>query len=354
MIDVDVILKRGNFELEAKFNLQGTGVTAIFGPSGCGKTSLLRTLAGLEPAAQGNITINQEDWLAPGFNLPTHKRRLAYVFQEPSLFPHLSVQENLLFGVRHNTSSAPEIKQMIELMGLKELLHRKATVLSGGEQQRVALGRALLSAPRLLLLDEPLSALDLESKAQLIPYLENALEVLDIPALYVTHSPDEVARLADNLLLMDKGRVGEYGQLHDMLGKIDSPLAATDEAFTVLRGRITSAELAGLTTITSQAGNSIHIPQNTREAGSEVRIKIQARDVSICLTQPEKTSILNILPAKVESLSEVVEGGNRTVKLDLAGEKLLAKISNYSCQQLQIKPGLSLFAQIKSAALVYS
>jgi len=195
--------------------------------------------------------------------------------------------------------------------------------------------------------------LDIESKIQLIPYLENSLQAFKIPALYVTHSPDEVARLADNLLLMNKGRVEGYGPLHEMLGQVDSPLAITDDAFTVLRGEIASNGINGLSTITSAAGNAIHIPHNAQLAGSEVRIKIQAKDVSVCLERPEKTSILNILPAKVESLSEVLGSGNRTIKLDLSGEKLLAKISDYSCQQLQLQPGQELYAQIKSAALVY-
>lgn len=353
MIDVAVKLVRGSFVLEATFAIQKSGVTAVYGPSGCGKTSLLRTIAGLEPNAQGRITVNGTTWLSPGFNLPTHKRRLGYVFQEPSLFPHLSVKDNLLFGARRSEDKMPDLGQTVELMGLGGMLLRKGVELSGGEQQRVALARALFSTPTLLLLDEPLSALDIESKTQLIPYLENTLQALNIPALYVTHSPDEVARLADNLLLMDKGKVSGYGPLQDMLGQVDSPLGVTEDAFTVLRGKVIHPKLAGLTTIISAAGNSIHIPHNAQSAGSEVRIKIQAKDVSVCLDHPEKTSILNILPAIVESVSEVTITGNRTIKLDLSGEKLLAKISDYSCQQLQLQPGQSLFAQIKSAALVY-
>lgn len=238
-------------------------------------------------------------------------------------------------------------------MGLTELLSRRPGSLSGGEQQRVALGRALLSSPRLLLLDEPLSALDSHSKTQLIPYLEKTLQSLKIPALYVTHSADEVARLADNILLMTQGKVTGYGPLAEMLGQMDSPLTETDESFSVLRGAVHKSELTGLSTVVSQAGNAIHIPRSDQLSGSEVRIKIQARDVSLCLDKPEKSSILNILPAKVESLSEVSESGSRTVKLDLAGEALLATISDYSCQLLDLQPGQALYAQIKSAALVY-
>ncbi|MBL4820727.1 MAG: molybdenum ABC transporter ATP-binding protein [Gammaproteobacteria bacterium] len=353
MIEVSTTLQKDNFTLNAEFTVPGRGVTVIFGPSGCGKTSLLRAIAGLEPRACGNIKVNNKLWQSAQFSLPTHKRRLGYVFQTPSLFPHLSVQANLLFGARKSNTGTPDFNQAVELLGLESLLQRPGAELSGGEQQRVAIGRALLCSPDLLLLDEPLSALDMGSKAKLIPFLESALQALEIPALYVTHSPDEVARLADNLLLMDQGRVRGFGPVADVLSRLDSPLAVTEEAFTVLRGQVGNQKLAGLTTITSQAGHAIHIPLNPREAGSEVRIKIQARDVSLCLERPEKTSILNILPATVENLSEVTSAGNRTVKLDLAGEKLLARVSDYSCQQLQLRPGQALFAQIKSAALVY-
>jgi molybdate transport system ATP-binding protein len=368
MLEIDFKLSRDDFDLHASAKIPASGVTTIFGPSGCGKTTLLRAIAGLEPAVNGTIEFNGQQWQGYDVNLPVHKRQIGYVFQAPCLFPHLSVRDNLLFGASKHiretargkapTPQASAVKplsfaRVAKLLGLEHLLSRRTQGLSGGEQQRVAIGRALLSNPALLLLDEPLSALDANSKKQLIPFLESTLQALEIPALYVTHSSQEVARLADNLLLMDGGEVKAIGPLQQMLGTLQSPLIEADEAFTVLKGVLGHESRTGLTTVTSEAGNLIHIPMSSRPSGSEVRIKIQASDVSVCILKPEKTSILNVLSAEVDEISNITSAGNKTVKLNLAGETLLAKISAYSCEQLQLRPGLVLYAQIKSAALVY-
>jgi molybdate transport system ATP-binding protein len=262
------------------------------------------------------------------------------------------VDANLSFGARRRGGPGLDEEASIATLGLKPLLGRPVGELSGGEQQRVALGRALLSRPRLLLLDEPLAALDLSSRKNLIPVIENAMHLLDIPALYVTHSIDEMVRLADHVVVMEGGGIVASGPLVELFSKLDSPLAQLDDAFSVLPGRILPGQLPGLSSVESGAGNLFHVPLAPISGLGQVRLKVQARDVSLSLEKTEKSSILNILPAVVEQVSEVNASGSCLVRLDLRGDKLLARISDYSRQQLAIQPGTALYAQVKAAALL--
>jgi len=354
MIDIKSYLQRADFTLDIECSFPGQGVTVVFGPSGCGKTTLLRTVAGLEPASQGRLAVNGQVWQdhSASQSLPAHDRGVGFVFQQPGLFSHLSVLDNLLFGCRRRGAGRLASDTVIATLQLESLLQRSVDDLSGGEQQRVALGRALMSNPRLLLLDEPLAALDVSTKARLIPLIENALHLLDIPALYVTHSTDELVRLADHVAVMKQGQVVANGPLLEVFANIDTPLANVDDCFSVLKGHILDNQLPGLCAVQTDRGNLFHMPQGHSSNSQRVRMKIQARDVSLTLEKSQKTSILNILPAVVEEISEASAMGNCTVKLDLGGDKLLARISDYSRQQLDVKPGVQLYAQVKAAALL--
>lgn len=354
MIGIRCVLQRVDFKLDVECLLPARGVTVVFGPSGCGKTTLLRAVAGLEPACRGRLAVNDAIWQddAKSLFLPAHERGVGFVFQQPGLFSHLTVLDNLYFGQRRRGAGPLQSDTVVATLALEPLLHRPVADLSGGEQQRVALGRALLSNPQLLLLDEPLAALDAGSKSRLIPLIENALHLLDIPALYVTHSTDELVRLADHVAVLEQGRLVADGPLLEVFSSLDTPLAAMDESFSVLKGNVLDRQLPGLCAVQTDRGNLFQVSQVATSNSRRVRLKIQARDISLTLEKSQKTSILNILPATVEEVSQVTEAGNCIVRLDLNGDKLLARISDYSRQQLGVQPGLQLFAQVKAAALL--
>ena len=360
MIDADLQLSQSDFKLDTNFSVPGRGVTAVFGPSGCGKTTLLRAIAGLEPAVTGSLSINAEQWLGINWCRTIEERRVGVVFQNPSLFPHLTVQENLLYGRKRlrKVTKPIETNELIASLEIERLLLRYPQGLSGGEKQRVALGRALLAEPRLLLMDEPLSALDHNSREKSMLLLEKFLQEIDIPVFYVTHSSEEVARLADNLVLLANGAVTDHGSIQDVLGAVDGELSRSDTAFSVIEGRIATKQLPGLISVDCGAGIVLQLPDFTSvsgiryQPGSGVRLRIRARDVSLCLEQPQRSSILNILPAVITRLAAEPYNGSRVVKLDIAGKQLLSKISEFSVQQLALQEGQSVFAQIKSAALV--
>lgn len=360
MIEASLQLNKSDFQLAANFSVPGRGVTAVFGPSGCGKTTLLRAIAGLEPDTSGSLIVNSQQWLSPQQCRPIEERRVGVVFQDPSLFPHLTVQENLLYGRKRlsKVTKPIEIDQLITSLEIDKLLTRYPGGLSGGEKQRVALGRALLAEPKLLLMDEPLSALDQGSRDKLMLLLEKFLQQIDIPVFYVTHSSEEVARLADNLVLLADGSVLDHGPIQDVLGAVDGELSRSDTAFSVIEGKIATTQLPGLVSVDCGTDILLQVPDSTStsgmhyQPGSRVRLRIRARDVSVCLEQPRRSSILNILPAVVTELAAEPYNGSRVVKLDIAGKQLLSKISEYSVQQLGLQAGQSVFAQIKSAALI--
>lgn len=352
-------LDRRGFVLDVDMALPGKGLTALLGPSGSGKTTCLRVLAGLEPNARGVVRVQGESWQdsARGVCLPVHQRPLGYVFQEASQFDHLSVEGNIRFGFQRTPAAQRRHgwDHALDLLGIGHLLQRMPHELSGGERQRVAMARALATSPRVLLMDEPLAALDAARKAEILPWLEQLHERLDIPVVYVTHSADEVARLADHLVLLDQGRVLAQGPVMELMTRLDLPLAHGDGA-----GALVEAVTCGLEDDSGLCalrfdGGTLLLPQ-TRAAPlpdrTPVRVRIQARDVSLSLLQPEQTSVLNILPAEVTDLSE--DGpGQVLVGLRLGAEtRLLSRISRLSCTRLGIAPGVAVFAQVKGVAMV--
>lgn len=372
MIELDIQLQKADFLLQATFAVPAKGVTGVFGPSGCGKTTLLRAVAGLEPETTGTVSIAGQKWLdwkgrgkgtgtGKGKGKGKHstavdKRQVGVVFQNPGLFAHLSVEQNLLYGRKRlkQPSKLIELTEFYRLLGVENLLNRSTQGLSGGEAQRVALGRALLAEPRLLLMDEPLSALDQSSRSQLMSFLENFFQQIDIPVFYISHSTEEVARLADNLVLMKAGRVCDFGSIRDVLASVDGELSSTDAAFSVFEGSVKEKGLACLTTVSCRGGIDLQLPRaNTAiEPGTRVRLRIRARDVSLCMELPKGSSILNILPARITDITAQAQQGSRLVKLNVGGEQLLSKVSEYSVQQLNLQKGMFVYAQIKSAALL--
>ncbi len=356
MISLNVQLQKGDFQLQAEFKVPAKGVTAVFGPSGCGKTTLLRAIAGLEKETLGTVNIAGEQWQSPERTTPVDQRGVSVVFQSPGLFPHLSVEENLLYGRNRlkKDSKLIDIKKLYSVLGVDKLLHRSPQGLSGGETQRVALGRALLAEPKLLLMDEPLSALDSATRSQLMSFLEGFFQQIDIPVFYITHSTEEVARLADNLLLMNTGKVSDYGPIQEVLGKVEGGLSSSDTAFSVFTGTIQTNKLPYLSTISCAGGIDLQLPVtgSTTELGRQVRLRIRARDVSLCLEQPTNSSILNILPARITDMSSQPQQGSRLIKLGVGGEQLLSQVSEYSVQQLGLEKDRAVYAQIKSAALL--
>jgi molybdate transport system ATP-binding protein len=351
-LGVDFRLDLGGFRLAAAFTTPDRGITALFGPSGSGKSTLLRCIAGLERAA-GHLQVGAETWQDGSVFLPAHRRALGYVFQEASLFPHLSVRANLDYGYRRTPPGerrlAPE--QVIDWLGIAPLLGRRSQTLSGGERQRVAIGRALLASPRLLLMDEPLSALDRHAKQEILPYLERLARELDLPILYVSHALDEVARLADHLVLLEAGRVSASGPLAELATRLDLALAHGNEAEAIVDGRVAGHDETFHLTLVDFSGGRLCVPRHPTQPGQRVRIRILARDVSLTLQHQVATSILNIFPVTVTEVAED-SPAQVVVRLDAAGTPLLARITRKSAAALAIEPGHPLYAQVKSVAIL--
>lgn len=274
-IEVSLLVKRESFTLDAKLSIPSRGVTTIFGPSGCGKTTLLRAIAGLEPSAKGSLKIGDEVWQDTQTFLPPHKRPLAYVFQETSLFPHLSVRGNLEYGFKRvpKNSHTLGFSQVVEMLGVGPFLDRHPSRLSGGEQQRVAIARALLTSPRVVLMDEPLAALDLQSKQEIFPFLENLHRELSIPILYVTHHLDEVKRLSDHLVLLEKGRVKSSGSIAEVLKKNNFCLSFDDT--TIFEAHVIKHDKASNLTFLKFEGQTLSIPRNDLSIGEKVRLRLE-------------------------------------------------------------------------------
>jgi molybdate transport system ATP-binding protein len=353
-IEVKLHNRLGGFTLDVTFTAPSQGVTALFGRSGSGKTSVLRAVAGLVRTQQGLVRINQEVWQDANAFLPTHRRPIGYVFQEASLFPHLSVRRNLEYGMRRVPESQRQIPfhDVVELLGISTLLQRSTTRLSGGERQRVAIARALLTSPRLLLMDEPLSALDHGAKQTILPYLERLHDEFAIPSLYVSHDPNEVARLADHMVVLEEGRVSAQGPAAHLLTRLDLPLSGYDDASALLEGYVSSHDYSYHLTWISLQGNRIAVPREDLPVGRHARAQIQARDVSLSLRSHNDTSILNILPARVIDTHDISHT-QMLVRLELEdGQTLLSRITRRSAVGMGIQEGMSLYAQVKSVALL--
>ncbi len=346
-------LHRGDFSLDVDLHIPSRGITALFGPSGCGKTTLLRAIAGLERCPDGFLQVDDMQWQQGKTLVPPHQRPLGYVFQEASLFPHLNVRRNLEYGLKRVAVTKRKISldRAIELLGIAPLLARKPHKLSGGERQRVAIARALAVSPRLLLMDEPLAALDVTRKQEILPYLESLHRELDIPVIYVSHSPDEVARLADHLVLMEAGRVSASGPISEMLTRLDLPLAQGSDAEALIEATVAEHDEAYQLTYLDFPGGRFTVAHKDLPMGTKVRLRIIARDVSITLERQSNTSILNIFPATVD---EIVPAGSAqvTVRLLAGGVPILSRITRKSAALLDLVPGKPVYAQAKSVALL--
>lgn len=358
MIDVRLQLTYSGFALEVDLHLPGRGVTALYGHSGSGKTTCLRCIAGLERAEDGFIQINDEVWQDSrnGLFMPPHKRALGYVFQEASLFAHLSVRANLEFGLKRipRQQRRVDMAQATELLAIGHLLERNPEHLSGGERQRIGIARALLTSPKLLLMDEPLAALDSQRKGEILPYLERLHDELDIPVLYVSHAQDEVARLADHIVLLSDGKALASGPIGETLARLDLPLARGDDAGVVINGTV-SAYDEHYQLLTLQLPDSalhMRVAHAPLAVGKALRIKVQARDVSLSLQAEEHSSILNRLPVTVTQEIPADNSAHVLVRLDAGGTPLLARITRFSRDQLQLHPGQTLWAQIKAVAVL--
>jgi molybdate transport system ATP-binding protein len=341
------------FDLSVELTLPSSGTTVIFGPSGGGKTTTLRAIAGLEPDVKGHIRINQQTWQAPDIFVPAHQRRVGFVFQHSALLPHLSVEQNLRYGWQRVGGTAAEYAQCVEQLDLAPLLQRAIGQLSGGERQRVALGRALLTRPDILLLDEPLAALDAARRSEILGYLERLKQTTTIPLLYVTHAVDEMSRLADYLVLMKGGRVRQAGPALEVMNHPNAPLALRDDAGVVVQATVQQRDVHGLLTLQSPMG-TLYAHGPAHEPGDRLRVRIHARDVSLALSHHTDSSMLNILPVTVLVLRDGA-GGQALIELsagDQPEQRLLAKISYASVARLNIEPGLALWAQIKAVALL--
>ena len=368
-----------DFVLDVDLALPAKGVTVLYGQSGSGKTTLLRCLAGLVHAPGGVLRVDGDQWQGDELFVPTHKRPIGYVFQEPSLFEHLTVEGNLSYAQKRvdlagSSGSVLSSKEVIELLGIENLMQRKPNQLSGGEKQRVAIARALFSQPELLLMDEPLASLDTQRKREILPYLEKLRLELKIPIVYVTHSIDELSRLADWVVVLDQGRVVANGSLADVLTALDSPMQL-DYAGIVLETTILSREAQWDLMRVSFIGGELLLADNGRAEGETLRVRVDARDVSLTLSQHTDTSILNALPATVIEISACLSQDAVLVKLSLghqstaaldeskamdeqskasrdSNEMLLSRITRRSAEHLALAVGSQVWAQIKSVAVL--
>jgi molybdate transport system ATP-binding protein len=343
------------FTLDAALDLPLAGITGIFGASGSGKTTLLRALAGLEPHCRGRIAIDGEVWQDDrrGVFLPVHERALGFVFQDARLFPHLSVAGNLDYGRRRRRGerAGPERERVIEVLGLGPFLARRPEGLSGGERQRVAIGRALLAGARLLLMDEPLAALDAARKSEILPLIERLRDELRLPVLYVSHAIDEVIRLADTMVLLSNGRVEAAGAVEELTGRLDLyPLTGRYEAGAVISTRVAEHDAAfGLSYLEFSGGRFV-VPAIDLPLGTPVRLRIRARDVALATAAPENTSILNQLRGTVAEMS--AEGESQVdVAIDVGGHRLIARITRRAAHQLDLRRGRPVHALIKAIAI---
>ncbi|MHC2217818.1 molybdenum ABC transporter ATP-binding protein [Rhizobium leguminosarum] len=349
---VEAKQRLGDFSLDAAFTSE-RGVTALFGRSGSGKTSMIRIIAGLARPDEGRVVLDGEPLTetATGIFVPKHRRRFGYVFQEARLFPHLSIRANLSYGrwFAARPAHGESFDHIVDLLGIETLLERSPSKLSGGEKQRVAIGRALLSSPRLLLMDEPLAALDDARKAEILPYLQRLRDETDIPIVYVSHSIAEVARLANQVVVMRDGKVEATGPAIDILSR---PSAASErrEAGALLEGTVESFDaLHRLSTIALKSCQ-LHIPGAALAPGKSVRIRIPSRDVMLATARPEGLSALNILEARIEAMSST-EDGTVEIRLDCGGDIILSRITTLSCERLDLRLGRAVFAVIKTVAL---
>ena len=343
----------GEFRLDVSFDC-GAGVTALFGQSGAGKTTVINAIAGLVRPHKGCIALDGEPLFdsGRGIHVPARKRRFGYVFQEGRLFPHLTVRQNLVYSRLFGSRVAPEeFGHIVELLGLGDLLERRPARLSGGEKQRVAIGRALLARPRMLLLDEPLASLDAPRRDEILRYLELLRDEVEVPIVYVSHAVEEVVRLADSVVLMSAGKVVAAGEVEEIMGRPDLRTAGgIFEGGTVIDARVTEQDVQDDLATLAFDGGSLKVTNLDALIGEPVRVRIRARDVSIALDPPNRISIQNVLPGKISAIG-TERGGVVDVTIGVGSVKLRSRITKRAVQQLALAPGLDVFALIKAVSL---
>jgi molybdate transport system ATP-binding protein len=354
LLRIDIAKQLGAFRLETAFEARARGATVVFGASGAGKSCLLAAIAGLVKPDSGRIEIAGETLFdaARGIDVPAEARRVGFVFQEARLFPHMSVRANLEYGRkrRKEHASAASFDDIVALLGIAGLLERRPRTLSGGEKQRVAIGRALLSNPRLLLLDEPLASLDEPRKAEILPFLEKLRDELGIPMLYVTHSMDEVARIADHLVLLDHGKVAAADSPGELSTRLDLPLLIDrPDVGAILLGRVAAQDDARAVTRVAIGKAEFLLSHIDLPAGHPVRLRVLARDVAIATQRPEGLSVQNVLPCRLGALADR-PNGRCLLQLDLGGASLLALLTADSARRLHLQAGQQVFALVKSVA----
>lgn len=351
LIKMRYALERSGFELAVDVELPLRGITGVFGASGAGKTSLLRCIAGLEHVRDGFLAVAGQVWEGEGTSLPTYRRPIGYVFQEPRLFDHLSVAGNIDYGRRRRYSGlSRDTDDVTELLGLGQLLERKPAALSGGEAQRVAIARALLCAPQVVLMDEPLASLDQPRRDEILPYLDRLHREARTPVIYVSHNIDEICRLCDQLLVLDHGRVLAYGPLQEVLVRTDVPVLSGEEACTVIGGQVNGFDSDDRLLRLEVAAGQLWVPGAFREPGTPVRLRIRANDVSLCRQRPQQTTILNVVPAVIEAIGEGATA-SAIVRLAAGNDRILARVTQRSIRELRLRQGDEVFAQIKSVAV---
>jgi molybdate transport system ATP-binding protein len=368
-LEVEIAGRVGSFEIDVGFRSEG-GVTALFGQSGAGKTSVVNMIGGLVRPERGRIVVGERLVFdrARGIDLPPHRRRIGHVFQEGRLFPHLSVRHNLRYGHWFSGRSGDDgraerarFAEVVELLGIGQLLERRPRSLSGGEQQRVAIGRALLSAPLALLMDEPLASLDPVRKAEILPYLERLRDEARLPIVYVSHSIDEVARLARTLVLLSAGRVAAVGPVGDVMTRLDlRPMTGRFEAGVVVEATVEQHDDAWQLTAVSLGDQRLTVPRLDEEPGTRVRLRIRARDVALALRPPEAISIQNVLRGRLVEMGwqdgpfvevNVELGGVGRGAVGAAGARLTARLTRRAAETLELAPGREVYVLIKTIAL---
>jgi molybdate transport system ATP-binding protein len=348
-ISVRYRLRRSDFSLDVDADVPMRGITGVFGESGAGKTALLRCIAGLERAAEGRLVVAGDVWQDDTTSRPVHQREVGYVFQEPRLFAHLDVRQNIEYGQRRGRREDVGFDEAVELLGLRDLLDRRVDTLSGGEAQRVAIARALLRSPRVVLMDEPIASLDRARRDEILPFLDRLHSALSIPVIYVSHSIEEVIRLCDYLLVMERGRIIAAGEIQDVLLRADLPLLGGEEAGAIIHARAIDSDAGdGLTRI-AFGGIDMWVP-GTYETGAQLRLRIRANDVSLSREDTGASTVLNVLPASIESIRDDGESC-ALVQLAVGSGHILARVTRRSRAMLSLEPGDRVLAHIKSVAV---